>query len=198
LPKELEMRRTLGLTGFIGALAAFSSPAQQAEVSFGDLVETASAQMAVECEHWLNLQPLPNELANREAEMSAAMFCDCMPAALQALGRDRGLDTLITGEEFGALVLREFDVCGARTVRETTRRDCAKFTPPNAPSTYCACFSAEVDGLTDDQIVADSLTSRDNLEQRAAARRSSTPEPPLYEGLLARIDLQCKQPAPAP
>ena len=191
------MRCTLGLTGFIGALAASSSLAQQAEVSFGDLVEAASEQMAVECELWLNLQPLPNELANREAEMSAAMFCDCMPPALQALGRDRGSDSLITGEEFGALVLREFDICGARTVRDATRRDCAKFTPPNAPPTYCACFSGAVDSLTDAEIVEDSLASRDNLEQRAAARRDSTPEPPLREGLLARIDLQCKQPPTA-
>jgi hypothetical protein len=192
------MRRTPGLTGLIGALAAFSSLAQPAEVAFGDLVAAAGEQMAVECELWLNLQPLPNELANREAEMSAAMFCDCMPPALQALGRDRGAETLITGEEFGALVLREFDICGARTVRDTTRRDCAKFTPPNAPPTYCACFSTAVDGLTDTEIVEDSLASRDNLEQRAAARRDSIPEPPLREGLLARIDMQCKRPPPAP
>jgi hypothetical protein len=185
------------LTGLIGALATFSSPAQQAEVRFGDLVATASEQMSVECELWLDLQPLPNELANREAEMSAAMFCDCMPAALQALGRDRGSDTLITGEEFGALVLRQFDICAARSVRDTTRRDCAKFSPPNAPPTYCDCFSTAVDDLTDAEIVEDSLASRDNLEQRAAARRNSTPEPPLRESLLARIDLQCKRPPPA-
>jgi|SRR5688572_8308659 hypothetical protein len=191
------MRRTPPLTGFIGALAAFSSLAQPAKVPLGDLVAAANEQMAVECEVWLNMQSLPNELANREAEMSAAVFCDCMPPALQALGRDRGSATLITGEEFGALVLREFDVCGARTVRDTTRRDCAKFTPPGAPPTYCACFSTAVDGLSDAEIVEDSLASRDNLEQRAAARRNSTAEPPLREGVLARIDTQCRQQPPA-
>ena len=87
--------------------------------------------------------------------------------------------------------MREFDVCGARAVRETTRRDCAKFTPPNAPPTYCACFSAAVDALTDEQIVDDSIASRDNLEQRRDARGNSAPEPPLYESLMVRIDPQC-------
>ena len=129
--------------------------------------------------------------------MSAAVLCDCMPPALEALGRARGPGTLISSEEFGALVMREFDICGAQTVRDSTRRDCAKFTPPDAPPTYCACFSAAIDGLTDEQIVEDSLASRDNLEQRAVARRDSTPEPPLYEGLLARIDKECQRAQPA-
>ena len=43
-----------------------------------------------------------------------------------------------------------------------------------------------------------SIASRDNLEQRREARRNSTAEPPLYESLLARIDRQCRVPAPAP
>jgi hypothetical protein len=191
------MRRTAGLIGLIAVAATASTPAQQGEVPFGDLVTIASQQMGVECERTLGLRPFPNELAEREAEMSAAVFCDCMPPAMEALGRARGSQTLITSEEFGALVMREFDICGARTVREYTRRDCEKFTPPNAPPTYCACFSTAVDSLTNEQIVEDSLASRDNLEQRVVARRNSTPEPPLYEGLLARIDKQCQQPPAA-
>ncbi|RPI61854.1 MAG: hypothetical protein EHM50_04980 [Lysobacterales bacterium] len=191
------MRHTLGPIGFIAVAATLCTPAQQVEVPLGDLVSAASEQMIIECERLLAVGPLPSELAEREAEMGAAVFCDCMPPALAALGQARGSQTLMTGEEFGALVLREFDVCATRTVRESTRRSCPQFAPPAAPPTYCECFTAAVDGLTDDQIVEDSLASRQNLEQRLAARRNSTPEPPLYEGLLARIDERCQQPTPA-
>jgi hypothetical protein len=115
---------------------------------------------------------LTSESAQREAGMSAAVFCDCMPPALTALGEARGLQTLMTGQEFGALVLREFDVCATRTVCESARRSCPQFAPPTAPPQYCECFAAAVDALTNEEIVADSIASRQNLEQRLAARRS--------------------------
>jgi hypothetical protein len=189
------MRRALGLIGLIAVVPALCAPAQQAQL--GEFVAMASQQMGVECERMRRPQAFANELAEREAEMGAVVFCDCMPTALAALGRARGSQTLITSEEFGPLVMREFDICGAQTVRTSARRDCAKLTPPGAPSTYCACFVAAVDGLTDEQIVADSIASRDNLEQRADARRNGTAEPPLQQGLLARIDEECQQPPPA-
>jgi hypothetical protein len=188
------MGRIIGLCLLSGALGTASATAQQAALPFGDLVTAAGEQIAEQCVRLLDAQPSPNELAERAAEMSKAVFCDCMPPAIAGLGRARAPDVLIASEEFGALVLREFDVCGARAVRETTRRDCAKFTPPNAPPTYCTCFSAAVDALTDEQIVDDSIASRDNLEQRRDARGNSAPEPPLYESLMVRIDRQCQQP----
>ena len=191
------MGRTLGLCLLIGALGTASARAQQPDLPFGDLVTAAGEQIAEQCVRLLDAQPSTNELAERAAEMSKAVFCDCMPPAIVGLGRSRASDALIAGEEFGALVMREFDVCGARAVRETTRRDCAKFTPPNAPPTYCACFSAAVDALTDEQIVDDSIASRDNLEQRRDARGNAAPEPPLYESLMVRIDRQCLVPPPA-
>jgi len=191
------MRHILGPIGFIAVAATLCTPAQQVELPLGDLVSAASEQMIVECERLLAARPLPSELAEREAEMAATVFCDCMPPALAALGQARGLQTPMTGEAFGALVLHEFDVCATRTVRESTRRSCPQFAPPAAPPMYCECFTAALDGLTDDQIVEDSIASRQNLEQRLAARRNSTPEPALYEGLLARIDKQCQQPTPA-
>jgi len=191
------MRRILGLSLLIGALGTASAAAQQPALPFGDLVTAAGEQIADQCVRLLDAPRSTNELAERAAEMSKAVFCDCMPPAIVSLGRARAPNELITSDEFGALVLREFDVCGARAVRETTRRDCAKFTPPNAPPTYCACFSAAVDKLTDEQIIEDSIASRDNLEQRRDARSNSTPEPPLFEGLMARIDRQCRLPAPA-
>jgi hypothetical protein len=184
--------RTPRLIGLIATFAAAPAAGQPIELPFGNLIATASEQVALECERLLEPQSFVSELAEREAEMSKTVYCDCMPPALQTLGRARDSQTLITGDEFRALVLREFDGCGARTVRESTRRDCAKFTPPSAPPTYCACFSAAVDALTDEQIVADSIASRDNLEQRVIARRNSTPEPPLYESRLARIDRECR------
>ncbi|HEY3516045.1 MAG TPA: hypothetical protein VGL98_03285 [Gammaproteobacteria bacterium] len=191
------MSRMLGLLVLSSALGAVSAPAQQVDLPFGDLVTAAAEEVANQCERLLDAPPSPNELLEREAEMSKAVFCDCMPPALNDLGRGRGAQTLIGSDEFGALVMREFDVCGARAVRETTRRDCTKFTPPNAPPTYCACFSAAVDDLTDEQIIEDSIASRDNLEQRRDARNNSAPEPPLFESLMARIDRQCRLPAPA-
>jgi hypothetical protein len=191
------MRHTLGPIGLIAVTATMCAQAQQVEVPLGELLATASEQMVLECERLLSFGPLPSESAQREAEMSAAVLCDCMPPALEALGQARGLQTLMSGEEFGALVLNEFDVCATRAVRESTRRSCAQFAPPAAPPMYCECFTTAVDALTDEQIVADSIASRQNLEQRAAARRNSTPEPPLYEGLVARIDKQCQQPARA-
>jgi hypothetical protein len=187
------MGRMLGLGVVVSVLGAVSATAQQADLPFGNLVAAAGEQIANQCVRLLDAPPSDNELAERAAEMSKAVFCDCMPPAIADLGRARSPDTLIDGEEFGALVLREFDVCGARAVRETTRRDCAKFTPANAPPTYCACFSAAVDALSDEEIVADSIASRDNLEQRADARRNRTPEPALQLTLLARIDKQCLQ-----
>ena len=190
------MRRALWLISLI-VVPALSASAQQ-EAPFGDFVAIASQQMGTECERLRQPRAFTNEQAEREAEMGAAVFCDCMPPALAALGRARGSETPITSEEFGPLVMREFDICGAQTVRASARRDCAKLTPPGAPSTYCACFVAAVDGLTDEQIVADSIASRDNLEQRADARRNGTAEPPLQQGLLARIDEECQQPQPAP
>lgn len=188
------MGRILGLIVFGGALAAGSATAQRAELPFGDLVSAAAEQVANECERLLDAPPSTSELVERETEMSKTIFCDCMPPALQDLGRARGAETVIAGEQFSVLVLKEFDVCGARAVRETARRDCAKFTPANAPATYCSCFAAAVDGLTDDQIVADAIAARDNLEQRRDARRNSTPEPRLFEGVLVRIDRQCRLP----
>jgi hypothetical protein len=163
---------------------------------FGDLVAAAGEQIAEQCVRLLDAPAAANELAQRAAEMSKTVFCDCMPPAIAGLQRARRPDAVIASEEFSALVLREFDVCGAHAVRETTRRDCAKFTPPNAPPTYCACFSAAVDALTDEQIVDDSIASRDNLEQRRDARGNSAPEPPLYDSLMVRIDRQCLVPPP--
>jgi len=189
------MGRMAGL--IVLSLGTAYAMAQQPKLPFGDLVTAAGEQIADQCTLLLDTPPSTNELAERAAEMSKAVFCDCMPPAIEALGRTRARDTLVDSGEFGALVLQEFDACGARSVRETTRRDCAKFTPPNAPPTYCTCFSAAVDALSDAEIVEDSIASRDNLEQRVIARRNSTPEPPLYEGLLARIDRQCRIPARA-
>jgi hypothetical protein len=189
------MGRMLGLGLLVSVLGAVSATAQQADLPFGNLVAAAGEQIAEQCVRLLDAPPSDNEPAERAAEMSKAVFCDCMPPAIVDLGRVRAPDALIGGEEFGALVLREFDVCGARAVRETTRRDCAKFTPPNAPPTYCACFSAAVDALSDEEIVADSIASRDNLEQRADARRNQAPEPPLELSLLARIDNECLRPS---
>jgi hypothetical protein len=185
------MGRILGVGLLVGALGTASATAQQPPLPFGDLVTAAGEQIAEQCVRLLDAPPATNELAERAAEMSKAVFCDCMPPAIVGLGRSRASDSLIASDEFGALVLREFDVCGAHAVRETTRRDCAKFTPPNAPPTYCTCFSAAVDALTDEQIVSDSIASRDNLEQRRDARGNSAPEPPLYESLMVRIDRQC-------
>jgi|KBSSwiStaDraftv2_1062776.scaffolds.fasta_scaffold550576_2 hypothetical protein len=185
------MRRILGLSLLIGALGTASAAAQQPALPFGDLVTAAGEQIADQCVRLLDAPRSTNELAERAAEMSKAVFCDCMPPAIVSLGRARAPTEVIASDEFGALVLREFDACGARAVRETTRRDCAKFTPPNAPPTYCTCFSAAVDALTDEQIVSDSIASRDNLEQRRDARGNSAPEPPLYESLMVRIDRQC-------
>ena len=185
------MGRIPGLVLVISALGAASAPAQQIELPFGDLVAAAAEQVADQCERLLDVPSSGNELMERETEMSRAVFCDCMPPALDDLGRSRRAATPIGADEFGALVMREFDVCGAQAVRDTTRRDCDKFAPPNAPPTYCACFSAAVDDLTDEEIVEDSIASRDNLEQRRDARRNSTPEPPLFESLLVRIDRQC-------
>ena len=192
------MRRTLGLISLIAVAAALSAPAQQTQAPFGDFIAMASQQMGIECERMRRPQPSANELAERDAEMGAAVFCDCMPTALAALGSARGPQTLISSDEFGPLVMREFDICGAQTVRASARRDCAKLTPPGAPSTYCACFVAAIDALTDEQIVADSIASRDNLEQRADARRNGTAEPPLQQGLLARLDEECQRPRPTP
>jgi hypothetical protein len=191
------MGRTLGLIVLIGALGTVSATAQQADLPFGDLVTAAAEQISGECERLLDAPPSPSELVERETEMSKAVLCDCMPPALDDLRRTREPQVLIGGAAFGELVLQEFDVCGARAVRETARRDCAKFTPPNAPPTYCSCFAAAIDSLTDDQIVADSIAARDNLEQRRDARRNSTPEPPLFESLLVRIDRECLLPPPA-
>jgi hypothetical protein len=190
------MRHTLGPIGLIAVAATVCAQGQQVELPLGDLVATANGQMVLECERLLSLRPLPSESAQREAEMGATVFCDCMPPALTALGQARGLQTLMSGAEFGALVLREFDGCATRTVRESTRRSCPQFAPPAAPPMYCECFTAAVDELTDDEIVEDSIASRENLEQRVAARRNSTPEPPLYQGLLARIDERCRLAAP--
>ena len=185
------MSRTLGLIVLVSALGTVSAAAQQVDLPYGSLVSAAGEQIANQCVRLLDAPPSNSELAERAAEMSKAVFCDCMPPAIADLGRARAPDALIDGDEFGALVLREFDVCGARAVRETTRRDCAKFTPANAPPTYCTCFSAAVDALSDEEIVADSVASRDNLEQRADARRNQAPEPPLQLTLLARIDNEC-------
>lgn len=190
------MSRTLGLIVLVSALGTASAAAQQVDLPYGSLVAAAGEQIANQCVRLLDAPPSNNELAERAAEMSKTVFCDCMPPAIEGLGRARAPDALIDGDEFGALVLREFDVCGARAVRDTTRRDCAKFTPANAPPTYCTCFSAAVDALSDEELVADSIASRDNLEQRADARRNQAPEPPLQLTLLARIDNECLQPQP--
>ena len=189
------MGRILGLILLIGALGTAPATAQEPDLPFGDLVTAAAAQVADQCQRLLDVPASANELMERETEMSRAVFCDCMPPALNELGRVRRPDTLIRAEAFGALVMHEFDVCGAQAVRDTTRRDCAKFTPLNAPPSYCSCFSAAVDDLTDEEIIEDSIASRDNLERRRDARRDSTPEPPLFEGLMTRIDRQCRLPA---
>jgi hypothetical protein len=186
------MGRILGLIVLASVLGTASATAQETGLPLGDLVAAAGQQIASQCERLLDAPAASSELGERAAEMSKAVFCDCMPPAIQALGRARAPDTPIDSDEFGDLILREFDTCGARAVRDTTRRDCAKFTPANAPPTYCSCFSAAVDGLSDEQIVDDSIASRDNLEQRRDARRNATAEPPLYESLLVRIDRQCR------
>jgi hypothetical protein len=186
------MRRRLGPVVLISTIWAVPSPAQEADLPFGDLVAAAAEEVANQCERLLDVPPSANELMERETEMSRAVFCDCMPPALDGLGRTRSSNALVRGDEFGALVMREFDVCGAQAVRDTTRRDCAKFAPPNAPPSYCACFSAAVDELTDEEIIEDSIASRDNLEQRRSARDNSLPEPPLFESVLVRIDRQCR------
>jgi hypothetical protein len=191
----MQMGRTLGLF-VVSVLGTVSATAQQTDLPFGDLVTAAGEQIADQCVRLLDAQPATNELAQRAAEMSKTVFCDCMPPAIVDLGRSRAPGSLVASSEFSALVLREFDVCGAKAVRETTRRDCAKFIPANAPPTYCTCFSAAVDALTDEQIVDDSIASRDNLEQRRDARGNSAPEPALYESLMARIDRQCLVPPP--
>jgi hypothetical protein len=179
------------------AVGVGSAAAQQVDLPLAALVSEAGEQLANECVRLLDEPEPTSELAQRAAEMSKAVFCDCMPPALEGLKTGRAPDAVIGSDEFGALVLREFDTCGARVVRETSRRDCAKFTPPNAPPTYCECFASAVDALTDSEIVADSIASRDNLEQRADARRTGAPEPPLAETLLARIDRQCRASPPA-
>lgn len=185
------MGRTLGLIVLMSALATLPATAQQTDVPLRDLVAAASEQIASQCVRLLDAPAAANELAQRANEMSKSVFCDCMPPAIEGLKRTRAPETPIGTEDFSALVMREFDACGAQAVRETTHRDCAKFTPPNAPPTYCMCFSASVDALTDEQIVEDSIASRDNLEQRRDARNNSAPEPPLYEGLMTRIDREC-------
>lgn len=179
------------------ALGAACAAAQPVDLPLASLVGEAGEQIASQCVRLLDEPQPPGELAQRAAEMSKAVFCDCMPPALEGLKRGRAPDAVIGSDEFGALVLREFDTCGARAVRDTARRDCAKFTPPNAPPTYCECFASAVDALTDGEIVADSIAARDNLEQRRDARRTGAPEPPLAETLLARIDRQCRAPSPA-
>jgi len=191
------MRRTIGLIVAVSVLVTAAVSAQQAALPFGNLVSAAGEQIADQCVRLLDAPPSPNELLEREAEMSRAVFCDCMPPAIAGLAGARAPETPIGTEEFGALVLHEFDVCGAKAVRETTRRDCAKFTPPNAPPTYCMCFAEAVDRLTDEQIIADSIEARDNLEQRREARRNATPEAPLLEGLMSRIDRECRLQTPA-
>ena len=188
------MGRILGLIVVLSALGTLPATAQQTDVPLGDLVAAAGEQIASQCVRLLDAPAAANELAQRANEMSKSVFCDCMPPAIEGLKRTRAPETPIGTEDFSALVMREFDVCGAQAVRETTHRDCAKFTPPNAPPTYCTCFSASVDALTDEQIVRDSIASRDNLEQRRDARNNSAPEPPLYEGLMARIDRECRIP----
>jgi hypothetical protein len=186
------MRRILSPIVLSSALGVIPAPAQETELPFGDLVTAAAEQVADQCARLLDVPPSGNELVERETEMSRAVFCDCMPPAIDALGRTRSRETMVRGDEFGALVMREFDVCGAQSVRDTTRRDCAKFTPVNAPPTYCTCFSAAVDALTDEEIIEDSIASRDNLEQRRNARDNALPEPPLFESVLVRIDRQCR------
>ncbi len=188
------MRRTSPAIGLIAVIATVATAAQQDALPFGDLIALASEQMSIECERKLEPLPAASELAQRDAAMSAAVFCDCMPPALAALERARSPQATVTGDDFRALVIREFDICGAQAVRDVSRRDCQKFTPLGAPPTYCACFSAAIEGLTDEQIVADSIAVRLNLEQRADARRSGTPEPPLQPGAVARIDGECMLP----
>lgn len=189
------MHRISALLGLVAAAVAASAIAQQ-RVPFGDLLAAATQQMSTECERALEPGNASSALAEREARMNAVVFCDCMPPALAELGLARAANTLVSADEFGALMLREFDVCGARAVRDTSRQDCAAFAPPGAPPTYCECFAAAVDELTDEQIVADSIAVRDNLTRRAEARRSGTTEPPLLQGLLARIDERCGPPEP--
>ena len=179
------------------ALGGTAAAAQQIELPLADLVAQAGEEIASQCVRLLDEPPSTNELSDRAAEMSKTVFCDCMPPALEDLKGARPPGASIGSDDFQALILREFDTCGAQVVRETARRDCSKFTPPNAPPGYCECFAGAVDALTDDEIVADSIASRDNLEQRRDARRNSTPEPPLTETLLARIDRQCRVAAPA-
>ena len=117
------MRRKLGLVGLLAVLPAVFASGQQAQLlPFGDLMATATEQMAAQCERVLAPRATATELAQREAEMSAAVLCDCMPPALDALGRTRGPQTLMSSEEFGALVLHEFDVCGANRSRHDPAR----------------------------------------------------------------------------
>jgi hypothetical protein len=188
------MQRNPVLIGLVAIAATVSTAAQQEGLPVGELVAMANQQMEAECERLQQPRPSASELAKRDAAMGATVFCDCMPPALAALERDRSSQARISGDDFSALLLREFDICGARAVREVSRRDCAKFTPLGAPPTYCSCFAAAIDGLTDEQIVSDSIAARENLEQRADARRSGTPEPPLQLGIIARIDRECLLP----
>jgi hypothetical protein len=189
------MRSLAALLG-VAAVAAVTCAAAQEQAPFADLLAAANQQVSTECERALDTRNTSSALVEREARMNAAVFCDCMPPALAELGRGRAASTLVSADEFGALVLREFDACGARAVRDTSRQDCAALAPADAPPTYCECFAAGVDELTDEQIVSDSIAVRDNLTRRAEARRRGTVEPPLQQGLLASIDERCRRPEP--
>src|SRR5688572_8580918 len=96
-------------------------------------------------------------------------------------------------DEIATLVGRQFDLCGAKTVRDTAKRDCPRFAPADAPPTFCRCITAALDALTDEQIVEDSIAARRNFDERVAALRESRPQPPKYESLMDPIERTCLQ-----
>src|SRR5262245_31457062 len=99
------MGRMLGLGLVVSVLGAVSATGQQADLPYGDLVAAAGEQIANQCVRLLDTPSSANELAERAAEMSKTVFCDCMPPAIEGLGRARAANALIDSGEFGALVL---------------------------------------------------------------------------------------------
>ena len=75
------MSRTLELIVLVSALGTVSANAQQAALPYGNLVAAAGEQIANQCVRLLDAPPSNNELAERAAEMSKTVCCDCMPAA---------------------------------------------------------------------------------------------------------------------
>src|SRR5688572_8580917 len=94
-PEEIEMRDTVDLLIIAAVvIAAFCAQAQQDPIPLGAAIAAARDQTALQCDAARSPPLRGDELAEREREMGAAVFCDCMPAALDALERVRGARTL--------------------------------------------------------------------------------------------------------